>query len=240
MKGISLKSYELMADDYAGYVDEKPWNADYERPGTLSLLGSVDGLDILDAGCAAGWYSKTMLDMGAKRVIGLDFSPAMIERSKLRVKDYAKERYDFYCHDLNEEIKNLRDKSFHKVVTSLTLHYLEDWRIPLGEFHRVLKAEGELIISIHHPFREYLVFNKENYFKKELTQDMWSMNGREVEVEFYTRPLHEIVNSIIEGGFQIKRLEEPMPTDDFRRKDLKNYIKLTKRPQFLFIKAVKV
>lgn len=54
MKGVSLKSSEIMADDYAGYVDEKPWNAHHERPCTLSLLGSVEELDILDAGCAAG------------------------------------------------------------------------------------------------------------------------------------------------------------------------------------------
>lgn len=240
MKGVSLKSYEIMADDYAGFVDEKPWNADYERPATLGLLGSVEGLDILDAGCAAGWYSKTVIDMGARRVVGLDFSPAMIERSKTRLGKYSRKRYDFYCQDLNERIENLEDGTFHKVVSSLTLHYLREWGTPLGEFHRLLRDRGEVIISIHHPFMEYLVFNKEDYFRKELTQDVWSMNGREVEVEFYTRPLHEVINAIVQAGFQIERIEEPMPTENFKRKDPQNYMKLTKRPQFLFIRAVKI
>ncbi len=240
MEKVSLKSYEKMAADYEGYVDEKPWNADYERPGTLNLLKGVAGMDILDAGCAAGWYSKTFLDMGARRVVGLDFSPSMIERARKRLGSYDREKYEFYCHDLREEMGILEDGTFHRVVSSLTLHYLEDWRTPLREFNRVLRKEGKLIISIHHPFMEYLVFNKENYFKRELTQDTWSMNGREVEVEFYTRPLHEVINSITEAGFHIERIEEPMPTENFKRKDPENYIELTKRPQFLFIRAVKV
>jgi len=240
MKKVSLTSYEIMADDYMGYVDEKPWNADYERPGTLDLVGSVEGLEILDAGCAAGWYSKTMLDMGARRVVGLDFSPSMIERSRERLRAYKKSSYEFYCHDLNEEIAELEDRSFHKVISSLALHYLEDWKTPLNEFYRLLKDGGELIISVHHPFMEYLVFNRENYFKKELIKDVWSMNGREVEVEFYTRPLHEIINNITKAGFLIERVEEPMPTENFKKKDPSNYAKLTKRPQFLFLRAVKL
>ena len=239
MSNISLKSYEIMADDYAGYVDEKPWNADYERPETLKLLGDVEGLDILDAGCAAGWYSKTVLDRGAHKVTGVDFSPEMIGRSRKRLEKYDSKRYDFYCHDLNEKMTFLEDGSIDKAVSSLTMHYLKEWDLPLKEIYRVLREGGELVLSIHHPFMEYLVFNKENYFKKELTRDMWSMNGKEVEVEFYTRPLHEILNSITENGFIIEKVSEPMPTEEFKRKDPYNYEKLTKRPQFLFIKASK-
>lgn len=240
MKKISFDSYEIMADDYAGYVDEKPWNADYERPGTLGLVGSVEGLRVLDAGCAAGWYSKKFLDMGAKSVAGIDFSPEMIARCKNRLKGYREDSYEFYCHDLNEGVDFFSDKSFDRVVSSLALHYLEDWKRPMEEFHRLLREDGELVISVHHPFMEYLVFDRDNYFKRELIRDMWSMNGREIEVEFYSRPLHEVIGAITGNGFIIKEISEPMPTEDFRRKDSYNYEKLTRRPQFLFIKAQKI
>ncbi len=239
MNKLSLESYEKMADDYAEYVDNKPWNADYERPATLSLVGDVKGESILDAGCAAGWYSKKFLEMGAKGVVGLDFSPEMIKRANYRLKDEVKGRYNFYCHDLNERMDYLQDKTFDKVVSSLTMHYLEDWSTVLNEFNRVLKDGGELIISIHHPFMEYLVFEKEDYFRRELTTDIWNMNGKEVEVKFYTRPLHEVINSITGAGFLIERIFEPMPTLKFKEKNSKGYETLTKRPQFLFIKAIK-
>ena len=53
MKEKLIKTYDSMAIDYFSHVDEKPWNADYERPATLELIGSVEGKTILDAGCAA-------------------------------------------------------------------------------------------------------------------------------------------------------------------------------------------
>lgn len=55
---VSLNSYEEMAEYYFKDVDTKPFNAYYERPATTSLLPDVNGKKVLDAGCAAGWYTK--------------------------------------------------------------------------------------------------------------------------------------------------------------------------------------
>ena len=55
---ISFNAYEDMAQYYYDYVDQKPFNSDYERPGTLSLLPKVENKKVLDAGCAAGWYTE--------------------------------------------------------------------------------------------------------------------------------------------------------------------------------------
>ena len=67
-----------MAEYYFKYVDIKPFNAYYERPATISLLPQVRDQKVLDAGCAAGWYTKWLLEKGAS-VIALDFSPNMID-----------------------------------------------------------------------------------------------------------------------------------------------------------------
>lgn len=239
MEKVSLDSYELMAADYAEHVDSKPWNADYERPAVMKLVGDVEGETILDAGCAAGWYSKRFIEGGAKKVIGLDFSPEMIRYSNIRLKDEDRKRYEFHCHDLSERLGYLESGRFDKVVSSLTLHYVEEWKVPMEEFNRLLRSQGELIISVHHPMADYVDFQRENYFKRELTKDVWEMNGKDVEVQFYTRSLHEMMNSITDAGFLIEAVVEPMPTESFREKNEAGYEMLMKKPNFLIIKAIK-
>ena len=100
-------------------------------------------------------------------------------------------------------------------------------------------SKGELIISIHHPLADYINFKKESYFKRELTKEIWKMNGKNVEVQFYTRSLHEVMNSITAAGFLIEAIVEPMPTKKFKEKDEKSYEMLMKKPNFLLIKAIK-
>jgi SAM-dependent methyltransferase len=229
---VSLDAYEAMSEHYFKDVDTKPWNAYYERPGTLSLLPDVRGKKVLDAGCAAGWYTKRLLDNGAK-VIAVDFSPKMIEMTRQRVGDNA----EVIRADLNQPLDFIADKSLDIVLSSLTLHYLKTWETVMSEFHRVLKPKGNLVFSVHHPFMDFTVFKRENYFLTELLEDEWK--STKVKVQFYRRPLNQIINPVLEAGFTIEKLLEPMPTEQFKSADPEGYAKLTRRPQFLFIRARK-
>jgi SAM-dependent methyltransferase len=231
---ISFNSYETMADYYFECVDTKPFNAYYERPATLSLLPSVAGKKVLDAGCAAGWYSKWLLDMGAD-VTAIDFSPSMIEMTKKRIGDKA----DIIRADLNEPLSFIKDKSIDIVVSSLTLHYIKDWNLVMNEFNRVIKPLGTLIFSVHHPFMDFTYFNRENYFLTEIIEDEWETNKGKVKVQFYRRPLCDIISPVINAGFRIEKLIEPMPTEKFRDLHPQAYERLTQKPQFLFLRARK-
>ena len=231
---VSLNSYEEMAEYYFKYVDTKPFNAYYERPATISLLPQVRGKNVLDAGCAAGWYTKWLLEKGAS-VIALDFSPNMIEMTKKRVENKAK----VIKADLNEPLDFIEDESIDVILSSLTLHYIKNWNLVMSEFNRILKVDGQLIISIHHPFMDFTVFNKENYFLTELLDDEWNTNNGKVKVQFYRRPLSAIITPIIDAGFIIERLLEPMPIEEFKIEHPNTYDRLIKNPQFLFIRAKK-
>lgn len=231
---VSLNSYEEMAEYYFKYVDTKPFNAYYERPATISLLPQVRGKKVLDAGCAAGWYTKWLLEKGAS-VIALDFSPNMIEMTKKRVGNKAK----VIKADLNEPLDFIEDESIDVILSSLTLHYIKNWNLVMSEFNRILKRDGQLIISIHHPFMDFTVFNKENYFLTELLYDEWNTNNGKIKVQFYRRPLSAIITPIIDAGFIIERLLEPMPIEEFKIAHPNTYDRLTKNPQFLFIRAKK-
>ncbi|MBU3129988.1 hypothetical protein LGL55_18775 [Clostridium tagluense] len=109
----------------------------------------------------------------------------------------------------------------------------------MSEFNRILENDGQLIISIHHPFMDFTAFNRENYFLTELLDDEWNTNNGKVKVQFYRRPLSKIITSIIDAGFIIEQILEPMPIEQFKIELPDVYDKLTKKPQFLFIKARK-
>ena len=93
------------------------------------------------------------------------------------------------------------------------MHYLKDWQPVFREFHRILNLNGVLVFSTHHPFMDWKLHNKEDYFAVELLEDEWEIG----KVRFYRRPLTAISQALDSTGFFIERLLEPQPTEDFRR-----------------------
>ncbi len=222
--------YEAMAGKYSKSVDTKPWNAFYERPGMLSLLPPLAGTHVLDAGCGSGWYAQYLLDQGAT-VTAFDLIQKFVDMTKSRVNNRAK----VLQADLSRPLGFAANAEFDLIVCPLVMHYLKDWNPPLKEFYRVLKPSGSLVFSTHHPFNDWKLFNREDYFAVELLEDEWD----EGKVTFYRRPLTGISQSLRDAGFWIDRILEPQPTEDFRRADPKGYERLTKNPWFLFIRACK-
>lgn len=231
---ISSDAYNEMAEYYFTDVDTKPYNAYYERPATLSLLPEVRDKKVLDAGCAAGWYTDWLIKHGAE-VTAIDISLEMIKMTEKRVGDQAR----LVWADLNQPLDFIKDEELDIVISSLTLHYIKDWEPVMLEFKRILKKSGRLIFSVHHPFMDFTVFNRDNYFSTELLSDQWQTSIGKVEVQFYRRPLNKIVSPVLKAGFQIEEILEPMPTEEFKKANPEAYEKLTKKPQFLFLKARK-
>lgn len=231
---VSFDAYEKMAGYYFEDVDIKPFNAYFERPATLSLLPDVQGKSVLDAGCAAGWYSNWLLEQGAN-VTAVDFSPNMVAMTKKRVGNKAAVRQA----DLHEPLPFLADRSMDIVVSSLALHYLKTWEIVLAEFNRILKPQGLLIFSVHHPLRDFAAFPDSNYFRTETVEEEWEMNGETVKVRFYRRSLSTMITALLDAGLIIDKFLEPTPTRQFAELHPEDYKQLTTKPHFLMIRARK-
>lgn len=224
-------SYDRIAADYSAYVDHAPYNALYERPAMLSLLPDLNGLRILDAGCGSGWYAERLLERGAA-VDAIDASAAMVDHARKRI-NAPEARFSLRVADLADRLP-FDDSTFDGVVSPLVLHYLKDWRPTLREMNRVMKREGWLLFSTHHPAADAELFATQNYFATEHVVDHWEWVGR---VEFYRRPLMEIVDSLSDSGFVIEKLVEPVPTDQFRHARPDAYERLMHQPAFLMIFA---
>jgi SAM-dependent methyltransferase len=228
------ETYNKLAHDYEHSVDiNNAYNTDYERPAMIQLLPrNMSGINILDAGCAAGWYSQQFINFGAN-VTAIDISSEMVAATKRRVGDSA----NIICHDLKKSLP-FDNESFHIIVSSLTLHYIEDWEATFCEFHRVLKPSGCLLFSVHHPFMDFTRFEIGDYFADQLLRDHWTTGTEDVEVTFYRRPVQTIINQMTRY-FHIDKLVEPQPTPEFEKKRPKSYQTLMKNPYFLIVKAYK-
>jgi ubiquinone/menaquinone biosynthesis C-methylase UbiE len=196
----------------------------------INAIGNVKGLRVLDAGCGAGFYTEWLINNGAKEVVAIDFSEKMVESTKERIEDKAK----VYVANLNEKL-NFEDSYFDLIISSLTLHYVKDLDFTLKELSIILKPNGKLIFSIHHPIMTYLYFSLENYFQEILLEDIIN----KIPVYFYHRSFDSISNSLYNNKFLIERIIEPKPIKKFKEQDEKNYKKLNKKPHFIIFKTIK-
>jgi SAM-dependent methyltransferase len=227
-------NYDAIADAYAAGVDSAPYNALYERPATLQLLPNVDGARVLDAGCAAGWYSVELARRGAT-VTAVDSSATLLDHAKRRVET-AKlgEQIELRVADLAEPLDFIADQTMDGIVSSLVLHYIRDWGPTLREFRRILKPGGWLLFSTHHPAADARRFEPERYLETELIDDYWEWVGT---VRFFRRPLSGVVQPVADAGFIIDKLVEPLPTEEFRREKPKSYEQALRSPEFLIVRA---
>jgi SAM-dependent methyltransferase len=242
MKEKVLEAYSKLAKDYEKHVDtESGHNAYYERPAMMKLMPSdMSQLAVLDAGCAAGWYTEQFIKLGSQ-VTAVDLSPAMVEACKRRV---GNETAVFTC-DLAEALP-FENETFDLIVSSLTLHYIDDWVPTFREFKRILKPGGELIFSVHHPFMDFKHFERPDYFAHELLMEIWNKKeSGPVEVLFYRRPLQEIIN-VTSAFFIIDRIVEPQSDLDLKVKAesidwyKRWFDRLSTNPHFLIVKARKI
>jgi SAM-dependent methyltransferase len=236
-------NYDEIAEAYAAGVDAAPYNAHYERPGTLALLPGVAGAHILDAGCGSGFYAEELAKRGA-RVTAIDGSAQMAQHAEQRLADLgllatnaaspAAGTASVRVADLAEPLTFIADKSVDGILSPLVMHYLRDWTPTLDEFRRVLRPGGWLLLSTHHPSTDAYRFDTTNYFETEAIEDYWSWVGK---VRFFRRPLTRITGAITDAGFVIDRLVEPMPTQVFRNMNPASYERILKRPEFLLIRG---
>jgi len=100
----------------------------------------------------------------------------------------------------------------------------------------VLKKDGILQFSVHHPFMDFTKSKAENYFEKKLLRDTWKKKEITIDVTYYRRSLEEIINTTIQY-FSIKQLVEPKPANEMKMVAPKNYHYLLTNPHFLIVKA---
>ncbi len=193
--------YNDFAQLYRDVVEVGTPCAEVERPAVLKMLGPIDGAEILDAACGSGPLIAALSRSGA-RVCGFDGSPAMVELARERLGNEP----DLRVHDLSSPLP-YGDRSFDAVVCSLAIHYVRHWTPVLREFRRVIRAEGRVLLSTHHPFR-VIDGAAGLYLETTRIDDVWDLNGTPVPISYWRRPFQSMASAAQRAGLMIRRLSE--------------------------------
>ena len=216
----------------------------FEKPALYSMLPKLKNKVVLDLGCGYGEHCVSFIENGASKVIGIDISKKMLEIANTE-NAHPKIKY------INIPMENIGelDVSFDVVVSSLAIHYVEDYKGLVRNVYNLLSKNGVFVFSQENPLNTCFS-NGSRWTKDENGNKLYSnisnysMNGERESVWFvdkvkkYHRTFSTIINTLIECGFVIERMIEPVPTKEMLDK-YPEYCDLIHKPDFLLVKAKK-
>lgn len=232
----TVEGYDILAEKKDA-VETSPWgDSEYQQyyvwPAVRSLFPQIEGTRVLDAGCGIGEHTGWFLDRGAE-VVGVDASDEAIGVARDRFGDSA----TFHRADLTEPFGFASVDEFDLVFCNLVLDHIENWKPVFEEFHRVLTADGELVVTTIHPVRRYSHHEDEltSYYETEAYVVDWADTG--ARIAQYHRPISEIFDSFIETGFDVTAFQEITPHQVYKGHDPERYEKASKEPDTLCIRG---
>ena len=229
---------EIFFDGYSK-IRENENNANniFEKPALFSLLPTLINKTVLDLGCGYGENCIHFVEEGAKKVVGIDISK--VENSHKKIT---------YINMPMEDIGEIQER-FDVIVSSLAFHYVDDFQALVTNIYKLLNDNGILVFSQENPLNTCFSTGSrwtkdENGNKLFANISNYSVDGeREItwfvdKVKKYHRSFSTIINTLIESGFQINKLIEPVPTHEVL-KEHPEYNDLLHKPDFLLVKAIK-
>lgn len=186
-----LEGYQRWAETYA--TETNPIK-DHSNQWVEKFLPDLNGMSILDAGCGTGHFCKIAVTRGAAKIVGMDFSEAMIRQAKMDCPNA-----EFYCNNISTLA--FAPGSFDVIICALVLGHIENIDPVLIALSNCLKKSGELIITDFHP----ILTTKKS---KRTFRDPSS--GKTIEIAHFLHPIQETLTCLRKAGLQIQKMEEPV------------------------------
>lgn len=175
----------------------------------VSMVSSGSEMKICDVGCGQGELSFRLYKQGA-RVTGVDVSQKLLEYAIKKT-----DKIDWICDDATVLCKLSKD-SFDVVVSNLMLMDVPDFKAVFESSYRVLVPGGRFVCVIMHPcFQSPFSYPLEDGSRNVSTYSAqyWKSKGDRTlrsTLGAYHRPISHYINKLLESGFSIVHLDEPL------------------------------
>jgi SAM-dependent methyltransferase len=229
--------YSSMRRSVEGLDEAQEWQA------FRGLLPDLCNKRLLDLGCGFGWHCRYARLQQAQSVVGVDLSENMLARARAATNDPGIE----YRRAAIEDV-DFPAGAFDIVISSLALHYVEQFDLVCRKTYQYLSAGGAFVLSVEHPMFTALSAQEWHYGPNG-ERLHWPVDGYQYEgprhthwladdVVKYHRTIATYVNTLIDSGFRIAKLLEPEPTPEMliEQPELQANCR---RPMFLLIAALK-
>jgi 2-polyprenyl-3-methyl-5-hydroxy-6-metoxy-1,4-benzoquinol methylase len=197
---------------------------------------------VLDLGCGAGQLAHHLATRGAAEVVGLDVSEKMLALARA---DWAHPRVTYRRGAVEEA--SFSPGRFDLVVSSLVLHYVEDYRGLVARIAGWLAPGGVLVYSTEHPIYTARLpgdgwlldeggqptrWAVDRYCDEGARDETWFVPG----VRKIHRTLATLINGLVDAGLVVERVVEPIPGEEWLRSHPSAGHE-RRRPVFLLVRA---
>ncbi|KAF1303610.1 class I SAM-dependent methyltransferase [Enterococcus saccharolyticus] len=231
-----FEQYSQMSRSLQGLSGAGEWST------LQKLLPDFKGKRVLDLGCGYGWHSMYAAENGAKEVIGIDISEKMlaVAREKTSATNVS------YKQESMEEF-HANPETFDVVISSLALHYVEDFQQVVQKVYQALTTGGTFIFSVEHPV--FTAEGSQDWTRDEtgtivnFPVDNYFFEGRRnvrflgEEMTKYHRTLTTYLEVLLKNNFTLEHIVEPMPPEDML--DIPGMPDEMRRPMMLIVRARK-
>ncbi|MGE8080833.1 class I SAM-dependent methyltransferase [Peribacillus loiseleuriae] len=232
-----FSAYEQMPRSVKGLESAGEWHVLKE------LIPELRNKNVLDLGCGFGWHCRYARDQQASSIIGVDISEKMLQKAREKTDDPLISYIKMAIEDIN-----FSDSKFDVVISSLTFHYIKSFEAICKKVYDCLKPGGSFVFSVEHP-----IFTSRNeqdwYYDDQGNRMHWVVDNYRSEglretkfltenVIKYHRTFSTYINDLIDAGFIIRVVKEPIPSDEMLMSipEMKDELR---RPMFLIISAEK-
>ena len=241
----STKCWNEIGTEWIQKAQTNDFRFYFFMPHTFSLLGDVQGKNLLDLGCGEGGYARELARKGAD-VTAVDCSGSAIAYA---IKKTQEEGLPItHLLQNSNHLSELGDAAFDVVLCAMMLMDVEDLQGTLQEVFRVLRPGGSVLLSLLHPCFKPPAWHR--WFQEEdgiqvRVKDYFSpaewegqINGVEGKVIYRHKTLSEYVKAFVQAGFVITDMNEPLPTPEQIEKSSRIEW-LTHIPMYLFVTLTK-